>query len=409
MPAAGAAIAKTCLCAERFATYLRTMRSSFIIAGAIALGAGLWIASGQFGGDPAQDAVAAVTPEAPAESADAPTVPADATATTAAAPMRVQVMDSVAQPREKTIVLRGRTDADRVVEVSAETVGKVDSILAEEGARIAAGQVIAEIDGADRLAKLAEAKALLQQREEEWTATSQLSEKGFSPKLSLPDLKAKLALSRAAVTSMEVEIGYLSIKAPIDGVLEDRPVEIGKYLKEGDPVATIVDLDPIIIVGSVSELEIDGIKLGSPATARLITGQTIAGTIRFIASAADEVTRTFRIEIAAPNPDYAIRQGISAEIRVPGAAQAAHVVSPAVLTLDASGAVGVKLVGADNAVSFAPVEIVGEDQSGVWITGLPDPARIVTVGQDFVSVGQVVEPVPMPVPVLAPVAAPATP
>lgn len=382
-------IAKICFCVQRIGTYLRAMRSSFVIAGAIALGAALWIASGQFGSEPPLNAVAAVT-SAPPETAAGPTPKAEP------APMRVQVLDSVAQPREKSIVLRGRTSADRVVAISAETTGQIDRILAEKGARIAAGDLIAQIASADRLAKLAEAKALLRQREEEWSATSKLSEKGYSPKLNLPDLQAKLALSRAAVASMEIDIGYLGIKAPIDGVLEERTVEVGKYLQEGDPVATIVDLDPIIIVGNVSELEIAGVRLGAKAPARLITGQTVEGTVRFIASAADELTRTFRIEIEAPNADYAIRQGISTEIRLPGAMQRAHLVSPAALTLDASGAVGVKLVGADNKVLFAPIEIVGEDQSGLWISGLPDRARIVIVGQEFTSVGQTVDPVPMP-------------
>ena len=378
------------------------MRSSYIIAGVIAVGATLWIASGQFGAEPAQTAVAAVTQDPPAV---APTPEARTPETkTPAAPIRVQVLESTAQAHAKTVVLRGRTEADRVVEISAETVGQVDKIAAEKGARIAAGAVIAEIDSGDRTSKLAEARALLQQREEEWAATAKLSEKGYSPKLNLPDLKAKLALSRAAVNSMEIEIGYLTIKAPFDGVLEARTVEVGKYLQEGDPVATIFDLDPIVIVGSVTETEVDGIKLGAQAAARLITGQTVTGNIRFIASSADELTRTFRVEVAVPNPDYAIRQGVSAEISVPGAAQQAHVVSPAVLTLDQGGAVGVKIIDAANKVAFMPVEIVGEDRSGLWITGLPEKAKIVTVGQEFVSVGQVVEPVPMPTPVLAPVA-----
>lgn len=397
MPPPGGDIAKFCLFVPLPTAYLSAMRSSYIIAGAIAVGATLWIASGQFGGEPAQVAVAAVTQPTAAPTPAPETKPATA-------PIRVQVLDSTAQAHAKTVVLRGRTEADRVVEISAETIGKVNKIAAEKGARIAAGQVIAEIDSGDRTAKLAEAKALLQQREEEWTATSKLSEKGFSPKLNLPDLKAKLALSRAAVNSMEIEIGYLTIKAPFDGVLEERTVEVGKYLQEGDPVATIVDLDPIVIVGSVAETEVDGIKLGSQAAARLITGQAVAGTIRFIASSADELTRTFRVEVAVPNPDYAIRQGVSAEISVPGAALQAHVISPAVLTLDQGGAVGVKLVDAANKVTFVPVEIVGEDRSGIWITGLPEKARIVTVGQEFVSAGQIVEPVPMPTPVLPSVA-----
>ena len=130
------------------------MRSSFIIAGAFAVGAVLWIASGQFGSEPALNANAAVTPPASNEAAAQPETAPTAPAAEAPAGIRVQVLDSVAQSREKSIVLRGRTAADRVVEVSAETVGKVDKIQAEKGARIAAGQVIAEIESANRVAKL---------------------------------------------------------------------------------------------------------------------------------------------------------------------------------------------------------------------------------------------------------------
>lgn len=365
------------------------MQRSFVIAGAIALAVSLYVASGFV--FPHRDQAANAAPE-PGIDADAGALVADEPA----APLpRVGVIDSVARERQRAIVLRGRSEADRTVTISAQTTGQVEEVMAEKGARVSAGTPIARLDDADRRVKLVEATALLAQREEEWKATSELSAKGYSPKLSLPDLEAKLALARSAVAAMQVEIAYLKIAAPIEGVLNERDVEIGKYLQPGDPVATIVDLDPILLIGSVAEREVPHIILGAPATARLIDGQEVTGHVRFVAASADEATRTFRVEIAADNADYRIRQGLSAEIVLPIASEPAHLISPASLTLDENGQVGVKTVDTENTVGFLPVQVIGEDSEGLWIAGLPPQLRIITVGQEFVKVGQVVTPVPV--------------
>ncbi|HKP25341.1 MAG TPA: efflux RND transporter periplasmic adaptor subunit [Dongiaceae bacterium] len=385
------------------------MRRSYWIAGTIALLATGWLASGMlFKPDEPTSSIPAVSAEAaqvpdpkPADSVDVSAtqpidVPEPAPQTKPGEIVSVQVVTSKAEPQPRTIVLRGRTEADRVVEVRAETTGRVIEIPVEEGALVHKGDLVAVLDGADRAARLAEAKALLQQRKAESEASKRLAEKGFAPKLNLAELAANQALAQAQVTSMEVEISHLSIKAPIEGVLDTRNAEVGNYLQTADPVATIIDLDPIVLVGFATERDVGQLEIGGEANARLLDGRQVTGKLRFISSRAEQETRTFRIEVEVPNADYAIRDGLSAELVIPVDAVPAHRISPAILTLGPSGEVGVKLVDETNKVRFTPVEILREDPTGLWIVGLAEKARMIVVGQDFVLDGQLVRPVESP-------------
>jgi multidrug efflux system membrane fusion protein len=383
------------------------MRRSYVIAGTIALLAAAWLASGKLfkpsepaGSGPAVSAEAAQLsepqpakePEASA-AAELEQAPAEPPAAKPGEIVSVQVATSKAQPQPRTFVLRGRTEADRVVEVRAETTGRVVEIPVEEGALVHKGDLIAVLDGSDRAARLAEAKALLAQRKAESEASKRLADKGYAPKLNLAELAANQALAQAQVKSMEVEISYLSIRSPIEGVLDARDAEVGNYLQIADPVATVIDLDPIVLVGFATERDVSQLEIGGPARARLLDGREVVGALRFIAARAETETRTFRIEVEVPNADYDIRDGLSAELVVPVEDVPAHRVSPAVLTLGPQGEVGVKLVDETNIVRFAPVEILREDVNGLWITGLAPTARLIVVGQDFVIDGQLVRPI----------------
>jgi len=389
------------------------MRRSYLIAGAIALLAVGWLASGmltrQDGGEAAtgtpapQASAAPLADDAPEVVSDQPGEVVEPTGAPASPPpadaggiVSVQVMDSVSSPQPRTIVLRGRSEADNVVEIRAETYGRVTKTPAEKGTVVQVGDMLATIDPSDRAARLAEAKALLQQRKAESDAAKRLAEKGFAPKLNLTELAANLALAQAQVAAMEIEIGHLSIEAPIQGVLDERAIEVGSYLQVADPVATIIDLDPIVLVGFATERDVGQLKVGGEADARLLDGRQVTGKLRFISSRAEQETRTFRIEVEVPNADYAIRDGLSAELVIPVDAVPAHRISPAILTLGPSGEVGVKLIDAANKVRFTPVEILREDPTGLWIVGLAEKARMIVVGQDFVLEGQLVRPVEAP-------------
>jgi multidrug efflux system membrane fusion protein len=193
---------------------------------------------------------------------------------------------------------------------------------------------------------------------------------------------------------MEKQMEDTKIRAPFHGVVDNRMVEVGDYMVPGSACALVVDLHPMLVIGQVSENEVPLIKIGDKGWAKLVTGERAEGHLRFVAQSAEPATRTFRIELEVPNDTSAIRDGITAEIHITTRTVTAHRISPAILALDDRGVVGVRIVEAGNRVRFVPVQIVSDGPEGMWVTGLPPRVTIITVGQDYVTNGQVVNPVP---------------
>lgn len=301
-------------------------------------------------------------------------------------PASVVVQRSVATPFADRIVLRGRTEADRRVEVAAEVEGLVAAPPPRRGEVVAAGDPLCTLDPGVRPAGLAEAQAAVRQAEAQAEAAARLAERGFGAQTEALVREAALEAARAAQQRAEIAMTKLTIRAPFDGVLEDDAAEIGGYLQPGARCATVIALDPIILVGYAAETDVDLLTVGAAATGRLVTGLEVEGAIRFVARAADEVTRTYRVEIAVPNRDRLIRDGMTAEIRVPLPPARAHLAPQSALTLNDDGALGVRLA-VDGVARFHPVEILADGLSGVWLAGLPEEAEIIVVGQEYVSDG----------------------
>ena len=183
---------------------------------------------------------------------------------------------------------------------------------------------------------------------------------------------------------------YPKIVAPFSGYLETLRVEEGDFLNTGAVCAALIDPDPMLIVADIAEKDIAQVELGSEASAKLISGRYISGEVTFIASSADKNTRTFRVEISVDNKDRTIRDGVSAEIYIKGKQEAAHKISPAILSLNDQGKLGVRTVTSDNRVEFKEINILEDTNSGMWVSGLGEEARIITLGQEYVFQGQTV-------------------
>lgn len=310
-----------------------------------------------------------------------------------AAIVSVVVMDSEAQTIDNRVRLRGETEAARQVEVRAEISGLVVSEPIPKGARVAAGTVLCRIEPGNRPARLAEAEAQLAEARIGETAASRLAEGGFGSETRAVGAKAQLQAAQAAVEAAQTEIGRLTITAPFDGLLETDTAELGSLMQPGTLCATVIELDPIRLVGYLPEAMVDEVRVGAAATARLASGREIAGEVTFVARVADPDTRTFRVEVAVPNPDGAIRDGQSADIDIAARGIAAHQVPASALTLDDDGRMGLRIVDADDRVAFVPVRLVRDRAGDVLVTGLPEVARVIVVGQEFVADGVRVKPV----------------
>ncbi len=318
--------------------------------------------------------------------------------------VQVVAMRSASQVIDSAVVVRGRTEAARALDVRSETSGLVISEPLRKGTEVVADQLLCRLDVGTREAALAEAESRLAEArarqadaEINLRAASRLSEGGFASETRLTGAEAAAESARAGVRSAEAgvasarkEIERTEIRAPFEGLLETDTAELGALLQPGGICATVIQLDPIKLVGFVPEVDVDRIEVGAPAGARLATGREVLGEVTFLSRSADEATRTFRVEVEAPNADLSIRDGQTAEIFISSDGETAHLVPQSALTLNDEGRLGVRLV-VDAAAAFAPVSVVRDTQQGIWVTGLDDDVSVIVVGQEFVTDGVPVE------------------
>ncbi len=350
------------------------MRKSYLIATGVFVAAGLWVATGMMGRPDEKQAPAL-------KSADS----VDAAGT--AEKMRVSVRTIRPQPVIDEVTVSGRTGAARRVEIKAEIDGRVTETPVAKGAAVKAGDVLVRIDVRDRQAKRSEAEYSVNEKEIAYKTAQGLSGEGFGSKVRVEAAHAELEAARARLKSADVELANTRIKAPFDGVLEERPAELGQYLTPGSVAGTLIDLDPIKVAGFVSERQVGRIKAGAEAVVTLPDGSEHKGSVSFIASTAEEQTRTFKVEVEVPNSEGGIVEGLTAHIRLPLAEQQAYGVPPSVLTLDDQGRIGVKTINNEGKVAFIPVSVIVSKENTVWVGGLSGDARVIVTGQDFVAEG----------------------
>ena len=363
--------------------------------------------------------------------------------------IKVVAQHSSAQQIDSAVVLRGQTEAARQVEVRAETSSTVISPPLPNGTFVEEGQLMCQLDSGTRGASLAEAKARLaeakarlaesksrvpesaarvieasarlEEAEVNQNAASRLSEGGFATDTRVKAANAAVAGAAAGVeaaksgltaatsgiqsaeagiesaiagvAAADKEISRLQIRAPFAGLLESTTAELGSLLQPGSLCATIIQLDPIMLVAFAPETEVNRIEIGAPAGARLAAGgDDVRGVVTFLSRAADPTTRTFRVEIEVANADLAIRDGQTAEILIGANGASAHLLPQSALTLNNDGALGLRIIDGDGMVSFQPVQLLRDTVDGVWLTGLPDKLDVIVVGQEYVTAGVQVAP-----------------
>jgi multidrug efflux system membrane fusion protein len=262
-------------------------------------------------------------------------------------------------------------------------------------------------------ATIAEANARVREAEIEVTVASRLSQDGFASETRLVSAEAALEAAnagvqrassavtsaqagiesaQAAVAAAEREIERLDIRAPFSGLLESDTAELGSLMQPGSPCATIIQLDPIKLVGFVPEADVDKVTVGAMAGARLASGEEVIGEVTFLSRSADETTRTFRVEVRVANEDLAIRDGQTAEILVASDGATAHLLPASALTLDNDGNIGIRSVTEGDIAQFMPVSVLRDTVDGIWVSGLPDTVDVIVVGQEYVTEGVPVVP-----------------
>ena len=305
------------------------------------------------------------------------------------APVAVEVVASRARNVTDFLVSDGQAVPDRVTILRAEAGGNVETVPVSKGARVDQGQVLATIEAGDRVAQQASAEAELARARRDLEAVQSLFDRGYATRTRLDQARVAVTAAEAGVAQAARGQSDTTITAPFAGVLDAFDLEPGQVVSAGAEIGTLVDSDPLKIEIRVPQQAVTSISAGDAATVNFITGETREGRVTYVSTNANQATRTFTAEVEVEDT-AGIPSGISAQVRIPTSRTKAHFVSPATLSLGADGRLGIKTAEADGTVGFYPVEVVRAETRGVWVSGLPDEARIITVGQGFVDKGETV-------------------
>ena len=324
----------------------------------------------------------------------------------------VLVQKSNEQEVTNGILLRGQTEAFKSVQVKAETSGSVISQPIRKGTFVKNGELLCELEVGTKSDVLSEAKVALTLSLDELDASihqyelrvqaaerqKSLLKRGVgteaaveAAELSASSAETQSLSKRQAVANVEArinrattELNNTKIIAPFDGLLESDTAEYGDFMQTGAPCGTLLALNPIKLIGYATETQVSKIEVNTTAGARLISGDTVSGTVSFISRSADPTTRTFLVETTVPNENYEIREGSTADIYISLSGAKGHLLPQSSLTLNSSGVLGVRIALNDKA-KFIPINIIRDSEEGVWVTGLPDRVDVIIVGQEYVT------------------------
>lgn len=300
---------------------------------------------------------------------------------------KVQVQWLQAQPMQRQHVVQGQVEAWRRVELRAQISGSVSRLDRDKGSQVLQGELLLSLSSDNRPAQVAKGEADVRQRQADVTAATRLRERNLISSNELIRLQSELAKARAELDMARIQLKNTAISAPFAGIYDQRMVELGDFVQPGQSLLTLVDISQLKVSAQIAQQEVIRLKLGQPVRIELLDGRQMTGELHFIA-AADPGSRSFRIEVKVANPEGLRLAGASATLHIATGEALAHRLSPALLSLDASGRHGVKWVNDAQRVEFTQVQLISVDNQGAWVSGLPPKVALITLGQGFVEPGQ---------------------
>ena len=234
-------------------------------------------------------------------------------------------------------------------------------------------------------------EALLNQRKKEYEVAESLFKKGFRSEVKLSESRTNFEKALALYENSQVKLNNTKIFVPFDSIVEESYVELGDYLKKGDPIAKVVDLDPIFISINVTEKEIDKIKKGEKASIKILDS-FYEGEVNYVSRTADKLTRNFKVQIKLSNPKNTIISGLSSEIEIGTKNDSAFFISSSLISLDSQGILGIKIILNDK-VSFLPIDVLSDVGTGYWIKLkklITQDILIITQGSEYVTDGDLI-------------------
>jgi len=263
--------------------------------------------------------------------------------TTAAVPVVIQTVTR--STRAWSTTASGIVQPHTTVDVAFEVPGKAVMAGPDEGQSVRAGQAIAALDPTDYRLTVEQASAQADRAARDRDRNQPLLASGGIAPADMDHLESGARQSAAAADLAKKKLADTRLTSPISGIIARRAIEVGVTVAPGQPVFTIVDLDPVRVRVGVPEGDVGHVTEGAAATVRIpALDASFAGRVSLIGVAADAATRSYTVEIKVPNPARRLRAGMVAEATIETGQKVSAMMVPAAAVLHDGGVNGTTIV-----------------------------------------------------------------
>lgn len=226
-----------------------------------------------------------------------------------------KVQSQTWQPYLRTV---GSLTARNGVEVSSQVDGQVRAIDFESGQSVKKGDVLVQLDDTVDQAALRGLIAEQQLAEVEFRRQSRLLKQRSTSQSAYDTAQANLNKAKAAVEAERARLAHMAVRAPFSGALGIRQIDLGQYLKAGNPIVSLQALDPIYVDFSLPERYLSKLSKQQQVlvTVQAFPKMTFDGKITAISADVQKATRNVQVRATLANPDQKLRPGMFAEVRV---------------------------------------------------------------------------------------------
>jgi membrane fusion protein (multidrug efflux system) len=223
-----------------------------------------------------------------------------------------------AEQWQKTLTAIATITAVQGVTLTPDIPGTVREIAFESGATVARGDLLVKLDTSTEEAQLKAVKAQLELARINLKRAEALWAEKTLPEAELDAARAAVAQFQANAEAIQATIEKKTIRAPFDGQLGLRQVQLGQYLEAGRPIVSLQSLAPVYAEFSLPQQELSKLATGMPV--RLVSdaypGRQFEGVLSAINPDLDPATRSVALQATFANPDRLLRPGMFARAEV---------------------------------------------------------------------------------------------
>lgn len=231
-------------------------------------------------------------------------------------PVAVAEATSASQPKFLDGI--GTLQSVHQVVVAPEVGGRVTQISFTPGATVKAGDVLVELNDAPERGDLANYQAMARNAELQLKRSKELVGRQFTPQATVDQQQAALDEANAMIAKTQALIAQKVIRAPFDGELGIRQVDLGQYLNPGGAIVTLTNLDHLYVNFTLPERDSSKLSVGQPVliTVDAFAGKTFDAKLSTVEPQIGADTRTIKLQATMDNPGHLLRPGMFANVKV---------------------------------------------------------------------------------------------